>query len=112
MSVTVKYKFGKQPQAKAEKPKAKLSSTPSRAARMLALAYYIEQLIESGSMKDYADVARNLGMSRARVTQVMNLLNLSPKNQEDILLGRVEVSERRLRGALGGVKWEKQRIPL
>ena len=108
MSVTVKYKFGKQPQAKPEKPKSSL--VPSRTGRMLALAHYIERLIEAGDLKGYADVAGKLEMSRARVSQVMNLLNLSPKNQEAILLGRVEVSERRVRGVLGEVEWGKQRL--
>ena len=109
-SITIRYKakFGKQPQAKPEKPKSSL--VPSRVARMLALAYYIELAIEAGDLKGYVDVARKLGMSRARVTQVMNLLNLSPKNQADILLGRVEVSERRLRGALREVEWGRQRL--
>ena len=36
-------------------------------------------------------------MSRARVTQVMNLLNLSPEIQERIVLGTLAVSERGIR---------------
>ena len=106
---TVKYKmrFGKN-QAKAEKPKANRSPAPSRAARMLALAYLVERLIESGTIKDYAEAARRIGVSRARMSQLVNLLNLSARNQEGILLGKLEVSERKLRGALCEVEWEKQ----
>ncbi len=58
---TVKYKtrFGKN-QAKAETPKANCYPAPSRAARMLALAYLVERLIERGMIKDYAEAARRL----------------------------------------------------
>ena len=106
---TVKYKmkFGKN-QAKAEKPTANCSPAPSRAARMLALAYLVERLIECGLIKDYAEAARGIGISRARVSQLVKFLNLSVKNQEAILLGKLEVSERQLRGALCEVEWEQQ----
>ena len=46
---------------------------PSRAARMLALAHHVERLIEAGELTGYADAARGLGLTRARLTQVMNL---------------------------------------
>lgn len=42
-------------------------------------------------MKDQADLARLGRVSRARVTQIMTLLNLSPEIQEAILfLPRIE----------------------
>ena len=41
---------------------------PSRAARMLALAHLIERSIESGRLADYATAARQLGITRSRVT--------------------------------------------
>ena len=40
-------------------------------------------------------------MSRARVSQVMALLNLPVKTQESILLGKLDLGERRLRGMMG-----------
>ena len=40
----------------------------SRAARMLALAHYVERLVEQGSVKSYAAAARQLGVSRARMS--------------------------------------------
>ncbi len=64
---------------------------------MLALAHYVEQLVEEGSVKSYADAARQLGVSRARMTQILNLLNLPPKVQEGLLLGDLHLSERRMR---------------
>ncbi len=69
----------------------------SRAARMLALAHYVERRVEEGAVKSYADAARQLGVSRARMSQVLNLLNLPPKVQERLLLGDLHLSERRIR---------------
>ena len=69
----------------------------SRTARLLALAYYVERQIEEGAIKDYAQAARVLGMSRARMAQVMNLLGLVARVQEAILAGEVVLSERDLR---------------
>jgi len=73
---------------------------PCRAARMLALAHLIDRKVEAGEIKSYAEVARALGVSRARMTQIVNLLNLPADVQEDILLGRNRRSERQLRAVL------------
>jgi len=78
---------------------------PSRTARLLALAYYIERLIDQGRVKDYAEVARLLGISRARVTQIVNLLGLSVRVQEAVLMGGLAVSERVVRANVRGVAW-------
>ncbi len=48
----------------------------SRIARMLALASHIEHLVDQGAIKDYAHAAMLLGITRLRMTQVMNLLTL------------------------------------
>ncbi len=69
----------------------------SRAARMLALAHYVERLVEEGSVKSYAEAARKLSVTRARMSQVLNLLNLSPRVQEALLVGDLHLSERRIR---------------
>ena len=81
---------------------------PCRAARMLALAYLVERKLESGEIKSCAEAARLLGISRARVTQVMALLNLAPAIQAGLLLGRLRVSERDLRGVVREATWEGQ----
>ncbi len=75
----------------------RITPPPTRLARQLALAYYIERQVESGELESYAEAARLLGMSRARISQVMNLLTLSPGIQEAILTGRIRASERELR---------------
>ncbi len=58
---------------------------PSRIALLLALAHHWERLVREGVVKDYADIARLTGLTRARVTQVMNLTLLAPAIQEKIL---------------------------
>jgi hypothetical protein len=56
-----------------------------RITRLLALAVKFEGLIRQGVIKDYTELARLGRISRARVTQIMNLLNLAPDIQEQIL---------------------------
>ena len=55
---------------------------PARVARRLALAHRIAADIEAGRYKDYADVARRHGLTRARLTQLMNLLLLAPSSYD------------------------------
>ncbi len=72
------------------------------------MAHYVERLVEEGIVKSYADAARQLGVSRARMSQIQNLLNLPPRVQEALLLGDLHLSERRIR-ALVGAEWKGQR---
>ncbi len=65
---------------------------PSPKARQLALAYWIEQQIEAGNVSSYAAVARALGLSRARLTHIINLTLLSVPEQEELLLGKPDVA--------------------
>ena len=75
-----------------------------RVARMLALAHKIDEMVRCGEYRDYAYAARSLGLTRARVTQITNLLLLAPEIQAQILglepvtSGRDPVTERQLRG--------------
>ncbi len=81
---------------------------PSRAAQMLALAHHIERQIDAGAMPDYAAAARALGLTRARLTQVMNLLLLAPEIQERILSGAMPGTERGLRAVVREPNWAGQ----
>lgn len=56
-----------------------------RITRLMALAIHFETLIRDGIVSDYAQLARLGHVSRARITQVMNLLMLAPDVQEQIL---------------------------
>ena len=84
------------------------NSSWSHTARMLALAHYVERLVEDGTVASYADAARQLGVSRARMAQIQNLLNLPPRLQEGLLLGRIDLSERRMRRLVGTAEWRRE----
>ncbi len=85
-----------------------------RVARLLALAHKIDAMICSGEIRDMAHAARLCGLTRARVTQVCNLLLLAPEIQEAILQlpavtkGRDPVTERNLREIVAEPEWERQ----
>ena len=58
---------------------------PARIAIRLALAHTIEQAIREGKLRDRADAARRLGLTRARLTQICDLTLLPVREQERIL---------------------------
>ena len=70
-------------------PRCAPKMRPLRVARMLALAYEMQALIERGEVRDRAELAWALGLSRARVTQLLDLLLLAPDLQEEILFAQV-----------------------
>jgi hypothetical protein len=56
-----------------------------RVARLMALALRFECLIKEGAVTNYSELARLGHVTRARVSQVMNLLYLAPDIQEELL---------------------------
>jgi hypothetical protein len=56
-----------------------------RVTRLLALAIRFEQLVRSGAVQDYATLAKLGQVSRARISQITNLLLLAPDIQEALL---------------------------
>ena len=74
----------------------------------MAMAYHVEQLVDDGTLRDYAHAAGLLGVSRPRMAQITNLLNLSPALQEAILNGKLAISERRIRQLLADPAWKTQ----
>ena len=85
-----------------------------RVTRLLALAHRIDRMIAAGEIADWAEAARRCGLTRARMTQVANLLLLAPSIQEEILafepvtIGRDPVTERQLRPIVAAPDWNKQ----
>ena len=86
-----------------------------RIARLMALALRFEQLVRSGAVRDYAELARLGQVSRARLTQVMSLLHLAPDLQEEILLlprvhgGRDRIYLHELQALTALLDWQEQR---
>jgi hypothetical protein len=96
-------------------PPAGPQHRPARVAVTLAHAHKIRQAILSGEIQDQADAARKLGLTRARLSQVIDLTNLAPDLQEEILFletidGREPLSERALRGVFRVTAWDEQRL--
>lgn len=56
-----------------------------RVSQLMALALHYQYLLEHGVADDYADLARLGQVSRARVSQIMNLMLLAPDIQEALL---------------------------
>src|SRR5439155_22820570 len=56
-----------------------------RVSRLMALAMRFDELIRSGQVTGYAELARLGHVSRARLSQIASLLGLAPDLQEDIL---------------------------
>lgn len=57
-----------------------------RITKIMALAIRLDHLITSGQVTDQAELARVGHVSRARLTQIMNLLYLAPDIQDAILM--------------------------
>ena len=86
-----------------------------RIARLMALAIKFQDMIDRSEVRDYADIARLGHVTRARITQIMNLLNLAPDIQAEILgLNGLsapyhDCAERDLRSATRFTLWSDQR---
>jgi hypothetical protein len=48
----------------------------------MALALRCDELVRSGQVKNFADLARLGHVSRARMSQIVSLLQLAPDNPE------------------------------
>lgn len=86
-----------------------------RVSRLMALAIHMDDLVRQGEVTDYAELARLAHVSRARVTQIMNLLHLAPDIQEKVLGlprsrgGRDPIREKMMRPIAAAPDWRKQR---
>jgi len=80
-----------------------------RISRLMALAIKFRDMVDRGEVRDYADLARLGYVTRARLTQIMNLLLLAPDIQENLLLSTAAVEERRLRIVSKLIEWKEQR---
>lgn len=96
-------------------PRPRPPGRTPRVSRLMALAIRFETLIASGEIKNYAELAQLGLVSRARVSQIMNLRFLAPDIQEEILFlptfdrGRDPITEKDLRPIVGTMDWHKQR---
>jgi len=120
--ITLKFDTAKLPKSVKNKSrdnshsgKTRETGRVPRITRLMALAIHLQKLIDDGAVRDYSEIARLTGITRARVTQIMNLTLLSPEIQEDILFlpliesGYDLVTERNIRKIASESLWEEQK---
>src|SRR3954449_6467272 len=104
---------GRRPE-KADRIEARAGRVP-RLSRLLALAWRMQQLVRSGTVRNYTELATLGHVSRARVSQIENLLLLAPDIQEEILFlpevkgGREPLRLRQVLPITVVLCWKKQR---
>jgi len=121
-TITKKVSFAGEHKARRNKPPDVASPVPSadagrvpRVARLMALALHYERLMADGAITTQAEIASLSHVTRARVTQVMNMLHLAPDIQEAILfwpptkIGRERIHERDIRHIVSQADWGRQR---
>ena len=107
----VEMKAGRQAMPTAPSPTGRIP----KISRLMALAIKFDGMLARGAVKDYAELARLGHVTRARVTQIINLLNLAPDIQQEILFlpeverGRDPLKERQVRPVAAEVEWREQR---
>ena len=100
--------------SKTESPVVAPERVP-RIARLMALALKFELMIQQGDVSDYATLAAVGRISRPRLTQIMNLCNLAPDIQEQLLFlsyntsEQHQINERAVRRLSSLLLWDEQR---
>ena len=91
-TIETKVRFRRQPWSKGRVATTGPEPAPEpppekipRIARLMALAIHFDRLIREGVVENYAELARLGGVSRARITQIMDLLKLPAAEQERLL---------------------------
>ena len=122
LTVECQIEFRRLPKGRKQLPEAPAVPRPvvpagrvPRVARWMALAIRFERLLGDGQVVNYAELARLGHVMQARISQIMNLLNLVPTIQEDILFlprtvrGRDPVILRDLQPIAAVLDWREQR---
>lgn len=80
----------------------------------LVLAYQIHDLLSQGKAQSLHQIGRWLGSCHARMSQIINLLNLAPAIQHEILLSENpklhQVTEFHIRDIAMEMDWQKQTV--
>jgi hypothetical protein len=93
----------------------KIAGRVPRVSRLVALAHRLAERLQAGEDGAMTGLAAELGISRARLTQIMDLLLLAPDIQEELLFlprtveGHDPVTLRTMRYVCATPIWEDQR---
>jgi hypothetical protein len=102
----------------AGKPPAAVVLKPGRVprvSRLMALAIRFEEQVRTGVLASYSEIADLGCVTRARISQIANLVNLAPDIQEALLFlprtvcGRDAIHLRQLQLIASCIDWKKQR---
>jgi hypothetical protein len=86
-----------------------------RVSRLMALALRLETLVRSGQIGSYCQLAALGHVTRARISQIVNLVHLAPDIQEALLFlpptlrGRDAIILADLQPIAASLDWRKQR---
>ena len=108
MSITIRTTFRPRSAAKAVDQVPPVPTVP-RSGRLMELAIVLDEMVRDGRFESYAAVARLAGVSRARMSQVMDLFSLAPEIQASLLTGELRVGSTDLRGLARLIDWSEQR---
>ena len=106
---------GHEPDAGESPPHPAPSARIPRIAQLMALARHVDELVRTGTVGSYATAARLGRVSRARLSQIIGLLNLAPDLQEQLLFlehparGRSAPVLRRVLSVAAALDWDEQR---
>ncbi len=84
-------------------------------SRLLALAMRYDQLLRTQTIPNFNALCQYAGVSKPRMTQILNLLNLAPDIQAELLTlpkihqSRGNFTERKLRPIAQETDWAEQR---
>jgi hypothetical protein len=86
-----------------------------RVSRLMALALRLDALVRSGQIRSYCELAALGHVSRARISQILNLIHLAPDIQEALLFlpptrrGRDAIILADMQPIAAAFDWRKQR---
>jgi hypothetical protein len=97
-----------------EKPSLSPGRVP-RVTRLMALALRLDELVRTGQVRNYTELADLGHVTRARICQILNLIHLAPDIQEALLFlpptlrGRDAIILADLMPIAAAFDWRKQR---
>ncbi|MAO24932.1 MAG: hypothetical protein CMJ35_13005 [Phycisphaerae bacterium] len=113
-TVTRTVSFAVKGKRKCDREQEEPQGRVPRISKLMALAIRYDQMLNDGVVQSQTELAELLHVSQPRMTQIMNLLHLSPEIQEEILflsqveVGRDQVTERDLRRITTEWRWDNQ----
>jgi len=80
--------------------------------QFLVLAYQIRHELDKSPHRTLREISEWLGLTRGRISQILNYLSLSPRIQEEILLSDNktlhQIPEHQIRKIMREINWTKQ----